>query len=78
MRHLPDTMAKINLIITSGLYFITTLSLEEIIAICITDKIQNNPKHVQLIAANIPLIYTPTENRLYCLYFILCKKLKQF
>lgn len=58
---LPDTMAKTNLIITSGLYDITTLSLEEIIDSCITDKMENNPKNAQPIAANTPLMYTPTE-----------------
>lgn len=54
--HLPDIMAKTNLIITRGLYDITTLSLDEIIDSCITESIENNPKHALPIAARTPLI----------------------
>lgn len=38
---LPATDASVNLIITSGLYFNTTLSLDVIIAICMMDNIAN-------------------------------------
>lgn len=54
--NLPDTMAKPNLIITRGLYDITTLSLDEIIDSCITESIENNPKHALPIAAKTPLM----------------------
>lgn len=54
--YIPAAIANINFIITSGLYFITTLSLDEIIAICMIDSMQKRPRHAQLLAANIPLM----------------------
>lgn len=54
--NLPDTMAKINLIITRGRYDITTMSLDEIIDSCMTESIENRPKHALPIAAKTPLI----------------------
>lgn len=38
----------------------TTLSRDEIIAICTIDRMQKSPRHAQLIAARMPLMYTPT------------------
>lgn len=49
-------MAKTNLTITRGLYDITTLSLDEIIDSCITERIENNPKNDVPIAARTPLM----------------------
>lgn len=43
-----------------------TLSLDTIIAICTTDKIEYPAKQIQLINANIPLTYTPpAQSRRY-------------
>lgn len=56
-------MAKTNLIITSGLYDMTTLSLDEIIDNCITESIENNPRNALPMAAKTPLMYTPTKHK---------------
>lgn len=40
----------------------TTLSRDEIIAICITERMQNRPKATQLRMAKMPLIKMAAEN----------------
>lgn len=59
INNLPATIANVCLIITSALYFITILSLDVIIAIWMMDNRANIAKHMQLIRARMPLIYTP-------------------
>lgn len=39
----------------------TTFSLDDIMAICMTDKMQNMPKAAELKTANIPLINTAAK-----------------
>lgn len=60
--NLPPTKAKTIFVITNDVYDMTTFSREDIIAICITDNMQNMPKTQQHNIAKIPLMKMAAKN----------------
>lgn len=53
--YIPASITNTSFNTTKTLYFITTLSFADIIAICSTDSMQNNPKHIQEMTPKMPV-----------------------